>query len=88
MRFSRPEGLRYRNLWKTQDRCSDRPAQEHGSDRKSRADRRKEHEIALPQTPVGDGIGERQGNRARRRISLFFDVDDHLLRREAQAICG
>src|SRR5262249_47061255 len=63
---------------------SDTPAQQYGSDREPRADRREQYQIPLLEPSRAHGVVERERNRCRRRVAESIDVDDDLVLIDAE----
>ena len=65
-------------------RLLESPAQQHRANREPGANRREQHETPLLQRPGTDGVIERQRNRGRRGVAEALDIDDDLLRVDAE----
>src|SRR5262249_49655061 len=67
-----------------QSRASEPPAQQYGADREPGADRGEQDEVALLQPAGTDRVVEREWNRRGGRVAEPLDVDDHLVRVDAE----
>src|SRR5256885_2121857 len=66
--------------------ASESPSQKYGTHREAGADRGEQYELPLLQLPRAQCVVQRERYRRRRRIAEPLDVDDHLLRRQAELL--
>jgi trehalose synthase len=70
------------------DPCLEAPAQQHRPDREAGTDRHQQHQIALLQPSLVDGVLERERDRGGRGVAEPLEIDDDGALVEAEAVGG